>query len=257
SNKYKNTLAEFCKEDNEIIENNPLTAIIQNYIIEKMRNDLNLSISTSPRMPTTPSTLPLTPSTPLPIYSTIHTITFESNIESLCILPNSTIDIVASHSKYLMVTTDNENGRIIMFKTFNTINCSIDDQQNNINKNEDITSSILIQLANFYDIPSPESSPISSSPTILSIAIQKFTYPRLLWLCKNNSDSKISNSESDNDKLSGHSDVVREMWYNEERDLLITCGFDKYVKIWGSNELCRELMKDLKEGEKKRNQEFF
>ncbi|RIB00079.1 hypothetical protein C2G38_2310433 [Gigaspora rosea] len=203
------------------------------------------------------------------------------------------MDIVASPNnggKYLMVATDDENGRIIMFKTFNTINCSIDDQQNDINKNEDITSSTLIQLANFYDIPSPESSPISSSPTILSIAIRKFTYPRLLrhssgkyfYACgidsyprvysieskrlvdklkghvKNNGDSKISNSESDNDKLSGHSDVVREMWYDEERDLLITCGFDKYVKIWGSDELCRELIKDLKEeGEKKRNQGFF
>ena len=64
--------------------------------------------------------------------------------------------------------------------------------------------------------------------------------------------------KSDNDKLSGHSDVVREMWHDEERDLLITCGFDKCVKIWGSDELCRELMKDLiEEGEKKRNQGFF
>ncbi|CAG8456520.1 3510_t:CDS:2, partial [Racocetra fulgida] len=46
SNKYKNTLAEFRKEANEIIENNPklfdelpLTAIVQNYIMEEMRND--------------------------------------------------------------------------------------------------------------------------------------------------------------------------------------------------------------------------
>jgi len=47
SNKYKNTLAEFRKEANEIIENNlklfdelPLIAIIQNYIMEKMRSDI-------------------------------------------------------------------------------------------------------------------------------------------------------------------------------------------------------------------------
>ncbi|RIB23795.1 WD40-repeat-containing domain protein [Gigaspora rosea] len=301
---------------------------------------VNSSIQTSPLMPTTPPT-PLTPSTPLPIYSKIHTITFDSNIESLCILPNSSylivgirdsnylhyvnlqqhtnsktqnfeitkhnmnangddwvsftaMDIIASPNnggKYLLVATDDENGRIIMFKTFNTTNCGIGDQQNEINKNEGITSSTLIQLANFYDIPSPESSPISSSPTIPSIAIsRKFTNPRLLWhssgkyfyACgidayprvysieskrlieklkghvNNNGDSKISNSESDNDKLCGHSDVVRGMWYDEERDLLITCGFDKCVKIWGSDELCRELMKDLKEeGEKKRIQGLF
>ncbi|CAG8610268.1 30032_t:CDS:2 [Gigaspora margarita] len=69
---------------------------------------------------------------------------------------------------------------------------------------------------------------------------------------KNNGNSKISNLESDNDKLSGHSDIVHEMWYDEERYLLITCGFDKCVKIWESDELCRELMKDLKEKERKR-----
>ena len=47
SNKYKNTLAEFCKEANKIIKNNPklfdelpLTAIVQNYIIEEMKNDV-------------------------------------------------------------------------------------------------------------------------------------------------------------------------------------------------------------------------
>ncbi|CAG8751716.1 20534_t:CDS:2, partial [Dentiscutata erythropus] len=208
----------------------------------RLFSQLNSSIPTSPRMPTTPSILPLTP-TPLPIYSKIHTITFESNIESPCILPNSTMDIVTSlnnSGKYLMVATNDENGRIIIFKTFNTINCSIDNQQNDINKNEDIMSSILIQLANFYDIPSPES-----------------LVEKLKGHVKNNGDSKISNSKSDNDKLSGHSDVVHEMWYDEERDLLITCGFNKYVKIWGSDELCRELMKDLKEeGEKKRNQKF-
>ncbi|CAG8556124.1 16676_t:CDS:1, partial [Gigaspora rosea] len=46
SNKYKNTLAEFRKEANKIIENNPklfdelpLIAIVQNYIMEEMRND--------------------------------------------------------------------------------------------------------------------------------------------------------------------------------------------------------------------------
>ncbi|CAG8741814.1 13237_t:CDS:2, partial [Gigaspora rosea] len=54
---------------------------------------VNSSILTSPLMPTTPSTPP-TPSTPLPIYSKIHTIIFESNIESLCILPNSSYLIV-------------------------------------------------------------------------------------------------------------------------------------------------------------------
>ncbi|CAG8781996.1 19987_t:CDS:2, partial [Gigaspora rosea] len=54
---------------------------------------VNSSIQTSPLMPTTPPT-PLTPSTPLPIYSKIHTITFDSNIESLCILPNSSYLIV-------------------------------------------------------------------------------------------------------------------------------------------------------------------
>ncbi|CAG8849526.1 8573_t:CDS:1, partial [Gigaspora margarita] len=189
------------------------------------------------------------------------------------------IDIITSPNnggKYLLVTTDDENSRIIMFKTFN--------DQNEINKNEGITSSTLIQLANFYDIPSLESSSISSSPTIPSIAIRKFTYPRLLWhssgkyfyACgidaypcvysieskrlveklkghvKNNGNSKISNSESENDKLSGHSDVVCEMWYDEERDLLITCSFDKCVKIWGSDELCRELIKDLKEEKEKK-----
>ncbi|CAG8517342.1 21769_t:CDS:1 [Gigaspora margarita] len=180
---------------------------------------LNSSILTSLLLLTTPSA-PLTPSIPIPIYSKIHTITFESNIESLYILPNSSYLIIGIHdsnylyyvnlqhtnsktqnfkimkhnmyansddqvlfiamnivassnnsSKYLMVATDDENGRIIMFKIFNTINCGIDDQQNDINKNEDIISSTLIQLANFYNIPSPESSPISSSPTILSIAI--------------------------------------------------------------------------------------
>ncbi|CAG8631597.1 24459_t:CDS:2 [Gigaspora margarita] len=191
------------------------------------------------------------------------------------------MDIIASPNnsgKYLLIATDDENGRIIMFKTFNTINCGIDDQQNKINKNESITSSTLIQLANFYDIPSPE----SPSPTIPLIEIT-LAFIRKVFLCllveklkghvKNNGNSKISNlesdnnkssghsdgnSESDNDKLSGHSDVVSEMWYNEEKDLLITCGFDKCVKIWGSDELCRELIKDLKEeGEKKRIQVLF
>ncbi|CAG8527406.1 18916_t:CDS:2 [Dentiscutata erythropus] len=184
------------------------------------------------------------------------------------------MDIIASPNnggKYLLVATDDENGRIIMFKTFNTTNYD-----------EGVTSSTLIQLANFYDIPSPESSPISSSPSIpvATDFSRKFTNPRLLWHSSgkyfyacgvdayprvysieskrlveklkghacNNDDSKMCNSESDNDKLSGHSDVVRGMWYDEERDLLITCGFDKSVKIWGSDELCRELMKDLKEG---------
>ncbi|CAG8634962.1 25405_t:CDS:2, partial [Gigaspora rosea] len=121
----------------------------------------------------------------------------------------------------------------------------IDDQQNDINKNEDITSSTLIQLANFYDIPSPElkifySSGIDAYPRVYSIESKKLV-EKLKGHVKNNGDSKISNSESDNDKL--------------KRDLLITCGFDKCVKIWGSDESCRELMKDLiEEGEKKRNQ---
>ncbi|KAF0399015.1 WD40 repeat-like protein [Gigaspora margarita] len=265
---------------------------------------VNSSILTSPLMPTTPSTPP-TLSTPLPIYSKLHTITFESNIESLCILPNSSYLIVGIRdSNYLhYVNLQLTNSKTQNFKiTKHNMNANDDDRvsftamdivasPNNVN--EDIASSTLIQLANFYDIPSPDSSQISSSPTIPLIAIRKFTYLRLLWhssgkyfyACgidafprvysieskrlvdklkdhvKNNSYSKISNSESDIEKLSGlsdHSDIVHNMWYDEERDLLITCSFDKCVKIWGSDELCREMMKDLKEeGERKRNQGLF
>ncbi|CAG8699907.1 1995_t:CDS:1, partial [Racocetra persica] len=293
---------------------------------------VNSSMQTSPPIPTTPSS-PLTPSTPFPLYSKMHTITFESNIESLCILPDSNylivgiresnylyyinlqhtkfkrqnfeitkhnmnangdnwvsftaMDIVASPNnggKYLLVATDDDNGRIIMFKTFNTSTCDIG-EQNEIDKNDSITSSTLIQLANFYDIPSPESSPSSSSPTSPSITIatdisRKFTNPRLFWhpsgkyfyACGIDAYPRVYSIESkrlieklkghtnsdDDDKLSGHSDVVRGMWYDEERDLLVTCGFDKCVKIWGSDELCREVMKDLKEEiDKKRIQGLF
>ncbi|RIB00522.1 WD40-repeat-containing domain protein [Gigaspora rosea] len=224
---------------------------------------VNSSIPTSPLMPTTPSTL-LTPSTPLPIYSKIHTIIFESNIESLCILPNSSyliveirdsnylhyvnlqhtnsktqnfeitkhnmnanggdrvsftaMDIVASPNnggKYLLVATDDENGRIIMFKTFNT---------NDINKNKDIALLWHSSGKYFY------ACGIDAYPRVYSIESKRLV-DKLKGHVKNNGDSKISNSESDNDKLSGHSDVVRKMWYDEERDLLITCGFDKCVKI--------------------------
>ncbi|KAF0484996.1 WD40 repeat-like protein [Gigaspora margarita] len=93
------------------------------------------------------------------------------------------IDIIASPNnggKYLLVATNDENGRIIIYKPFNTINCGIDDQQNKINKNEGISSLKLIQLANFYNIPLPESSPISLSLTILLITIRKFINLRLL-----------------------------------------------------------------------------
>ncbi|KAF0530103.1 WD40 repeat-like protein [Gigaspora margarita] len=216
---------------------------------------VNSSILTSPLMPTTPSTPPIL-STTLPIYSKIHTITFESNIESLCILLNSSYLIVGIHdSNYLYyVNLQHTNSKTQNFEiTKHNMNANGDNQVSfiaidivaspNKSKNEDIASSILIQLANFYDIPSPDSSLISSSPTIPSIVIQKFTYPRLLWhssgkyfyACgidayprvylieskrlvdklkdyfKNNGNLKISNSESDNDKLSGHSDIVRDI----------------------------------------------
>lgn len=259
---------------------------------------------------------PLSPSTPCPVYSKMHSITFESNIESLSFLPDSSylivgiresnylhyinlqqqnlfevtkynmnsngddwvsftaMDIIPSpnnNGKYLLVSTDDESGRIILFKTFRDDD---DGKKGEVNgkRNEANRSRILVQVTNFYDTDSPSpgefdsSSPASptafsgsSSPHLIS---RKLTNPRLLWHPSGNYfysygiDSSIRvhslRTKKLVDQIKGHNDVVRGMWYDEERDLLVTCGFDKCVKIWCSDEssskevTIRELLKEEK-----------
>jgi COMPASS component SWD3 len=37
-------------------------------------------------------------------------------------------------------------------------------------------------------------------------------------------------------KLDGHKALIRDLWFDSERELLVTCGFDKTVRIWGCDE---------------------
>ncbi|RHZ90005.1 hypothetical protein Glove_9g145 [Diversispora epigaea] len=300
----------------------------------------------SPRSPI-PSSSPLSPSTPLPIYSKIHSFTFESNVESLSFLPDSSflivgiresnylhyinlqqsqnmfeitkynmnsngddwisftaMDIIPSpnnNGKYLLVSTDDESGRIILFKTFNNsnskngknrvngvngknrVNCvNGKNDVNGMNRNKangkdnvngNNQSKILIQVANFYDTDIPSSSNIldnldnlPASPVSFSnssnLISRKLTNPRLLWHPTGNFfysygiDSNIRvyslRTKKLIDQIEGHTDVVRGMWYDVERDLLVTCGFDKCIKIWCSDELSSKeaTLKDLMKDEK-------
>ncbi|CAG8563772.1 7716_t:CDS:2 [Acaulospora morrowiae] len=253
----------------------------------------------SPTTPHNSSNLlsPATPSTPLPLYSKVHTITFDSKIESLCFLPNSSflivgirescylhyinlqqdlfeitkynmnlngddwvsftaMDIVPSPNndgKYLLVSTDDENGRIILYKTFGDAT-NATTNGNGVNH----SSTTLIQIANFYD-----EFITFSDDSYSSTLSRKLTNPRLLWHPSGNFfysygvDSIIRvyslRTKKLVDQVKGHNDVVRGMWYDEDRDLLVTCGFDKSAKVWCSDELSsRELIKGLRSEEEEK-----
>ncbi|CAG8484310.1 5341_t:CDS:1 [Acaulospora colombiana] len=155
-----------------------------------------------------------------------------------------------NNGKYLLVSTDDESGRIILFRTFNDHNSIIKDE---INANHS-----LIQLANFYD----EFIPFTNDSHSSSLS-RKLTNPRVLWHPSGNFfysygvDSIIRvyslRTKKLIDQVRGHNDVVRGMWYDDERDLLITCGFDKCVKVWCSDEFSsKELIKGLRDEEEER-----
>jgi len=198
--------------------------------------------STSPRTPLTPTLLPK--------YNKIHSITFGGNIESMCFLPDNQYLIVGirgdnylhyinlinfsdkkynmnsngdywvsftpmdispsphNHGKYLLVSTDDENGRIILFRTHSSQ-----------------------QIYNFYDLE--------------NIPDRELTNPRHCWHPNGKYffafgiDSCIRifdvASKSIVHKLEGHKDMIRGLWFDQDRDLLISCGFDKTVKIWSAD----------------------
>ncbi|RIA93265.1 WD40-repeat-containing domain protein [Glomus cerebriforme] len=203
--------------------------------------------------PTSPGT-PLLSSTtniPLPKYNKIHSITFGGNIESICFLSNDQYLVVGirgdnylhyinlvnfsdkkynmnsngddwvsftpmdispsphNHGKYLLVSTDDENGRIILFRTHSSQ-----------------------QIYNFYDLE--------------MIPDRKLTNPRHCWHPNGKYfftfgvDSFIRvydvATKTIVHKLQGHKDIVRDLWFDQDRDLLISCGFDKTVKIWSADD---------------------
>jgi COMPASS component SWD3 len=115
-----------------------------------------------------------------------------------------------NNGKYLLVSTDDENGRIILFRTHSSQ-----------------------QICNFYD-----------SETIPN---RKLTNPRHCWHPNGkyfftfgiDSFIRIYDvvTKSVVHKLQGHEDVVKSLWFDQDRDLLISCGFDKTVKIWSSDDI--------------------
>ncbi|CAB4375114.1 unnamed protein product [Rhizophagus irregularis] len=213
--------------------------------IYKVVNDESNPIL-SPTSPYTPLT-PSTPNTPLPKYNKIHSTRFGGNIESMCFLPDNQYLVVGvrgdnylhyinltnfsdkkynmnsngddwvsftpmdispsprNRGKYLLVSTDDDNGRIILFRTHSSQ-----------------------QIYNFYDLE--------------VIPNRKLTNPRHCWHPNGKYfftfgiDSFIRvydvTTKSIVHKLIGHKDIVRDIWFDQDRDLLISCGFDKTVKIW-------------------------
>ncbi|CAG8691327.1 13922_t:CDS:2 [Funneliformis caledonium] len=193
------------------------------------------------------SLTPNTSNTTLPSYNKIHSITFVGNIESMCFLPDNQYLVVGvrgdnylhyinlsnfidkkynmnsngddwvsftpmdispspqNHGRYLLVSTDDENGRIILFRTHSSQ-----------------------QVFNFYDLE--------------VIPDRKLTNPRHCWHPNGKYfftfgvDSIIRifdvATKSIVHKLESHKDVVRDLWFDQYRNLLVSCGFDKTVKIW-------------------------
>nr|CAG8468260.1 4910_t:CDS:2 [Entrophospora candida] len=185
------------------------------------------------------------------IDSTFHSILFGGNVESFCFLPDNQYIIVGvrndnylhyinllnnfedkkynmnangddwvsftpmdispspnNDGKYLLVSTDDENGKIMLFRTHSAQ-----------------------QIYNYYD-------DISDN--------RKFTNPNHCWhpsgkyFFAYGVDSIIRIFDVVTNKvvvkLHGHKNLVRGLWYDDERQLLITCGFDKTVNVWGHDQ---------------------
>ncbi|CAI2168793.1 751_t:CDS:2 [Funneliformis geosporum] len=188
----------------------------------------------------------------LPSYNKIHSIIFGGNIESMCFLPDNQYLVVGvrgdnylhyinlsnfndkkynmnsngddwisftpmdispspqNHGKYLLVSTDDENGRIILFRAHSSQ-----------------------QIFNFYDLE--------------AIPDRKLTNPRHCWHPNGkyfftfgvDSIIRIFNvaTKSIIHKLEGHKDIVRGLWFDQNRNVLVSCGFDKAVKIWSVDDI--------------------
>jgi COMPASS component SWD3 len=208
----------------------------------------------SPQTPMSPIT-PATPRSPMSRmfdgvhYAKVHTMQFSGKPEALCFLPDGRYLVVAvrddnylhyidlnsyedtvynmnengddyvsftamdlsasphNDGRYLLVSTD-RNGRLILFRTHSSE-----------------------QLRNFYGVPNDE----------------LFT-PRHCWhpsgkyfFVNDGDDWSVSVFDVASGrvcaKLHGHKGVVRDLWYDAEKDLLLTCGYDKSVRVWGPDEV--------------------
>ncbi|CAG8642777.1 6730_t:CDS:2 [Ambispora leptoticha] len=183
-------------------------------------------------------------------YVKVHSMKLTGNVEAFCFLPNNEslvigvrednylhyIDLVNfqdtkysmnengdervsftpmdispsphNNGKYLLVSTDDESGRLILFLT-----------------NSDV------QIRNFY-----------------GAQVNKFSTPRHCWHPSGKYFYVTDDAKGDIcifdvatakiiARLEGHTSIVKSLWFDVERDLLISCGFDKTIRVWGATDV--------------------
>ncbi|CAG8572711.1 3609_t:CDS:2 [Paraglomus occultum] len=233
----------------------------------KFSNDGNLFVTASydhtlnffkmvpPVTPTTPVT-PATPQTPRsPTYVSptgikyvkIHTMKFPSALEAIAFLPDGhTLIVSIRENNYLhyidLLTFNvekynmNANGDDHVSFTAMDISPSPHNNGAYILVSTDKSRVILFrtrsseQLRNFY-----------------GVTVGELFTPRHCWhpsgkyFFVNDGDGQSVSvvdvvEEKILRKLEGHEAQVRDLWFDSERELLITCGFDKTVIVWGCDE---------------------